>query len=95
MSEELPFTSRVRIPKDVVFRDLEGEIVILNLKTGVYFGLDPVGTRIWHLLQEHGALPKVLDSLLNEYDATHAQCASDLFDFVARLRENELIEVSR
>ncbi|PYO19380.1 MAG: hypothetical protein DMD85_18645 [Candidatus Rokuibacteriota bacterium] len=39
----------IRIRKDVVFRELEGEMVLLNLATGVYFGLDPVGTRIWTL----------------------------------------------
>jgi hypothetical protein len=45
----------VRICDDVVFHDLQGELVLLNLKTGVYFGLDSVGTRIWHLIREHGS----------------------------------------
>ena len=44
---------RLTIPEDVVVRDLAGEAVLLHLGTGTYFGLDTVGTRIWHLLAEH------------------------------------------
>jgi len=44
----------VCVGKDVVFRELDGEAVILNLETGTYFGLDTVGTRIWQFCQDHG-----------------------------------------
>ena len=84
-----------RIGKDVVSRDLDGEVVILNLRTGIYFGLDPVGTKIWQLIVKRRSLQKVLDSLLEEYEVPETRCADDLLEFVARLQENELIEVSR
>lgn len=93
MKEGITPTSRVRINDDVVFRDLEGEIVLLHLKTGVYFGLDPVGTRIWHLIQEKQSLRDVLASLLEEYEVAEAQCAQDLFGLVTRMVEKELVEV--
>jgi hypothetical protein len=47
MKQHFSLTSSVRIRDDVLSRDLQGEEVILDLNTGVYFGLDPVGTRIW------------------------------------------------
>lgn len=90
----ITLASQARLSKDVVFHDLQGEMVLLNLKTGVYFGLDPVGSRIWHLLQAHPSLQKVLDSLVEEYDTTEAGCAQDLLSFTARLREKGLVEVS-
>jgi len=40
------------IPDDVLFRELDGEAVLLNLKTGIYFGLNPVATRMWQLIVE-------------------------------------------
>jgi hypothetical protein len=83
----------VRICDDVVFHDLQGELVLLNLKTGVYFGLDSVGTRIWHLIQEHGSLQKVRDSLVEEYEVTETRCEQDLLTLASRLRENGLLEV--
>ena len=41
--------STVVVSKNVVFCDLEEEIAMLNLNDGVYYGLDPVGARIWNL----------------------------------------------
>jgi len=51
---------KVTIPDDVVFRDLAGEAVILNLASGIYFGLNEVGTRMWNLLAEHGSTEQIL-----------------------------------
>lgn len=59
---------RLHIADDVVFRDLAKESVLLNLSTGTYFGLDAVGTRLWHLIAEHGSTALVIETLLNEYD---------------------------
>ena len=92
-ADAMKLTSRVRRTEDVVFRDLAGELVLLNLKTGVYFGLDPMGTRIWHLLQEQRSLQEVLESLLEEYAVTQARCAQDLLHFVALLWKQGLVEV--
>ena len=64
MKQELSLASGVRIRNDVLSRDLQGEQVILDLNTGVYFGLDSVGTRIWQLIQEHQSLQKVLDAMI-------------------------------
>lgn len=61
-------TMRLRIADDVVCRDLAGESVLLNLSTGTYFGLDAVGTRLWHLIAEHGSTALALETLLTEYD---------------------------
>ncbi|MFC1500046.1 PqqD family protein [Candidatus Zixiibacteriota bacterium] len=86
--------SRVRVKEDVVFRDLEGEAVLLNLDSGTYFGLDPVGTRIWALLGDHEALTDVHLTLLDEFDVEPDRCERDLLDLVARLDEHGLVEIS-
>lgn len=94
-AEDVTLASRIRITEDVVFHDLQGEVVILNLKRGVYFGLDPVGTRMWHLLQEQRPLQKILEILVGEYDVTEGKCKDDLLGFVASLRAHGLVEVDR
>lgn len=83
----------VRIPEDVVFRELDGEAVLLNLESGIYFGLDPVGTRIWQLVEEHRALRRVLAALLAEFDAPPADLEADLVRFVDQLRGKGLLTV--
>ncbi len=93
MSAVPTLASRVHIADEVVFRDLEGGAVLLNLESGVYFGLDPVGTRIWQLLREHGGLEEVLTRLLEEYEVERAQGEKDLLDLVVKLSRNGLIEI--
>jgi hypothetical protein len=94
MTETLSLALRVGIPDGIVYRDLRGELVLLNLKTGVYFGLDPIGTRIWQLLQDRSSLQEVLDALLQEYEVAEAECREHLVDFVLAMRKNGLVEIS-
>jgi hypothetical protein len=61
MATELSVKSRVRINDDVLFQELQGERVLLNLKTGVYMGLDKVGTRVWQLMGQNEMLSGVLE----------------------------------
>jgi hypothetical protein len=93
MTEGIPLTSHACANKDVVFRDLEGEMVLLNLKTGVYFGLDATGTKIWHLIQAQRSLQEIRDALLEEYEVEQARCEDDLLKFIGQLQERDLIEV--
>ena len=80
-----------RIPDEVIFRELDGEAVVLNLDTGIYFGLDAVGTRIWRLLVERKPLKAVLDSLIDEYEAPPDRLQRDLLAFVERLDDKGLL----
>lgn len=79
--------------KDQISSDLGKEAVILNLKTGVYHGLDPVGARIWNLLQEPRTVNDILDALLNEYEVEPDRCERDLLALLQQLASEGLIEV--
>jgi hypothetical protein len=81
------------LSKDAVFRDLDGEAVILNLQSGTYFGLNAVGAHIWQLIERHGGLRAVFDDLCREYDAAPEMLESDLLALVSRLQEARLGEV--
>jgi Coenzyme PQQ synthesis protein D (PqqD) len=94
MTPELSITSRVRINETVLFQELQGEAVLLNLKTGVYLGLDKVGARIWQLLGEHDVLSEVAETMLREYDLTEERCREDLLHLVKKMEEQALVTVS-
>ena len=81
------------LSRDAVFRDLDGEAVILDLGSGTYFGLNAVGARIWQLLQAHGTLRAVFDDLCREYDAAPDVLERDLIALVSRLEQARLGEV--
>ena len=55
----MDLATRVTIPETVLFRDLDGEAVLLDTVSGRYFGLNEVGTRMWALLQFHGEIEAV------------------------------------
>lgn len=81
----------VRIGEDTVFRELAGEAVLLQLDAGMYFGLDAVGTRLWHLIAERGSPRDVFDVAREEFDVEPATLERDLLALVAQLAEKKLV----
>jgi hypothetical protein len=81
----------INIAPDVIFREIGGETVILNLKTERYLGLDEVGTRIWEVLQATGSVESTLKILLEEYDVEPSLLERDLNEFIDKLIENGLV----
>jgi len=73
--------------------DLTGETVILNLKSGMYYGLSAVGVSIWNLIQEPKAVSEVRDVILAKYDVEPEQCDRDVLALVEELATEGLIEV--
>jgi hypothetical protein len=82
----------IRIPPTVLFRELQGETVLLNLSTGAYFSLDPVATVIWRRLRDHGRPSAVVPDLLAEFDVDEAQARRDLARLLDDLRTHGLVE---
>jgi len=61
--------SRIAVSADQVSCDLGGEAAILNLKNSVYYGLDPVGSTVWSLIQEPKSFAELREAMLEIYDA--------------------------
>lgn len=70
-----------------------GEAVLLDLASEQYFGLNPVGARIWTLLDQHPDLESVHRILCTEYDTGEDQIRSDLLELVAQLADAGLVEL--
>jgi hypothetical protein len=91
---ELSLRSTLRIRPDVVFRQLDDEAVLLDLKSGTYFGLNTVGTRVWQLLGEQATLSSVLDTLVAEYDVPRDELERDLLSLSQELCTHGLTEIA-
>jgi hypothetical protein len=82
----------VKPAPDVVFQEVEGELVLLDLKQDHYFSLDEIGARVWALLVEHdGDVERVKVALLEEFEADEATLRSDVDALLARLSEAGLV----
>ena len=73
------------VSKDQVSADLAGESVILNLKDGVYYGLNAVGSRIWNLFQEPKCVSEIRDVLMTEYKVEPDQCERELLTLLEEM----------
>jgi hypothetical protein len=89
----LTLAARVRPASDVLFRDLEGEAVLVGLTSSCYFGLDLVGTRVWTLMVAHESLAPVLDAIVEEFEVERDVAANDLLRLVGELRDHGLVVV--
>jgi hypothetical protein len=79
---------------DVISREVEGELVLLDLESATYFGLNQVGSRIWALLGDLGSLRKVCEVLEREYTAPRAQLERDVLALARELRDKGLVRVA-
>lgn len=77
-----------------VYADLADELAILDSKSGIYYGLDPVGARIWSLLIEGKNVAQIRDVLLDEYDVDGRQLEADIAHLFEDLFTKGLIEIS-
>jgi hypothetical protein len=77
-----------------VYADLAGELAILDSKSGIYYGLDSVGARIWSLLGETKNVAEIRDVLLDEYDVDGGQLETDIAHLFEDLFTKGLIEIA-
>src|SRR5438046_9055745 len=85
--------SIVAVAGEQISSDLAGEAVILNLRDGVYYGLDDVGARIWNLIQEPESVDQICDHIFEEYDVGAGQCERDVLALLDELAGAGLIDV--
>jgi len=79
---------------DTVFaQEVDGEMVLLDMNSENYFGLDEVGSTIWQTMGKGKSLQEVLNALLEEYEVESDVLEKDLIRFVNQLLDNHLIEV--
>lgn len=88
---EITIDSRVTLSPDVLFQELQGDAVLLDMKSGVYFGLDRIGTRMWQLMGEPKPLSAVVEAVMNEFEVSQSRCTEDVLDLAKKLAEQGLL----
>jgi hypothetical protein len=86
------FDQRLRVPGDVLISDLDGETVMLNLKSEAYFGLDKIGSRMLGAVTAADSIDEAFTTLSSEFDVDPAQLREDLAEILDVLVEHGLLE---
>lgn len=82
----------IEVGEDVLYQSVQDELVLLNLRNQQYYGLDSIGTRMWHLLLQHKDAAVVADRICEEYDAEKSQILRDVEVMIQELRAAGLLK---
>ncbi len=93
MKSKLIQSIEIQAIQEQVSSSLDEESVILNLKSGVYYGLNSVGTRIWDMIQSPKTLAEIQETIVAEYDVEPERCGNEVMDIFKELKTAGLIEV--
>ena len=83
----------VTIPEDLVYQELDGEMVLLNMQSGQYFGIDEIGSKIWALLEEKVMPVDIVKRLITEYEVTEEDCQQQVAEFLDELAQEGLVKM--
>ncbi|MGZ8915407.1 MAG: lasso peptide biosynthesis PqqD family chaperone [Methylobacter sp.] len=83
-------TSLCRHP-DLIASPMDGDLVMMSIERGEYFGIGGVGCRIWELLEHTITVHEIIDTLCAEYEIDEATCRTDVLKFAQELLHNELV----
>jgi len=86
-------SSTIAVTEGYLVSDLDNEKIILDSKSGIYYGLNSVGANIWNLIQQPTKIEKVRDAISAKYSIEPSQCESDILALLDELAAEGLIEV--
>jgi len=93
MSSPLSAHSIVVATSEQVSCPLGEESVILNLKNSVYYGMNPVGARVWNLIQQQRSVAELRDAVMDEYEVEAERCEREILELLEKMRSEGLIQV--
>jgi len=85
--------SIVRQVEDIVASDIDDEKVMMSVEQGQYYSLDPIGSRVWELIEKPVKVSELIDALLPEYDVDRESCERDVLVFLEKLEEEGILNV--
>ena len=79
--------------KDVISCELDGETAMLNIRSGIYYGLDEVGAAIWRKVSQSCVVREIVRDITAQYEVDPPQCQSDVVRLLNELADNGLLEI--
>ena len=93
MKSELTSLSVVKKSADQISCDMAGEAVVLNMKSGMYYGMDQVGALVWNLVQEPRTFEYIREAILQQFEVERESCERDLIAFLYEMESAKLIDI--
>ena len=86
-------SSRVARSEDIIFTELDETVVMMDVKEGCYYELDPIGTKIWALVESGPRVAEVCEALAAEYEVAPDACGDEVRAFLEELSRREVVRI--
>ncbi len=93
MNPPIGLNSTVKRAGNLVSCDLDGETALMSVENGKYYAMDPVGSRIWALLEQARSVSAMCSLLIEEFEVEPSQCQHDVLAFLNELSQDNLVMV--
>lgn len=90
---DLKLDSTVVRRADVLAQPVDDEMVMMALESNEYFGLNPMGRRIWEMLEQPTTVAAICAQLVRDYDVTPEQCADEVIAFLTELMRDDTVAI--
>lgn len=91
---EIADTTVVTRNADLMTAPVHDETMIMDIKSGTYYGLDDIGTAIWLRLETPKTFGALIDSLVAEYDAERSAIVSDVAKLLTLMTEHKVVTLA-
>jgi hypothetical protein len=83
----------LHLKKDrVTWREVDGEVIVLDLVSATYFAVDPSAARLWLALSRGATRAALIDELVMTYEHDEPRAAEDVDTFISSCRANDLLD---
>jgi len=89
--DQITTNSIIERNDDIIQAEIDGEIVMMSVDNGEYYGLDTVASRIWEMIEAPLSVSAICEQLVGEYDVTEETCLNDVLGFLKDMFENKVI----
>ncbi len=93
MTDLTPDTPLIRHP-ELVAAEMDGDLVMMSIEQGEYYGVGGVGPRIWELLEEPMSIDALTAKICSEFEVEEARCREDMTQFVTQMSEMGLVQIA-
>lgn len=90
---EITDSSIIQRKNNLLYSEIQDEIVALNIDTSEYIGFNAVGSRIWSIIEQPIGFAELLNSIVQEFDVNSEQARTDAMHFLQKLDDKKLISI--
>lgn len=83
---------KYRRNEQIIDGELDNNQVMMHIEKGKYYGLNPVGKKIWDILDSPKSLSEITAVLLSEFDVTESQCIQEAQIFLDKAVQFDIIK---